>query len=268
MDGLRLMPEQEAIMMGQAAKWRYRRLRFEGSPVVDFALVTGFSGYGGKGRNPAGEIAAIFDGRSIAGFRVIGRVLPVSYRRLRADIAALLEEHRPRVLISLGLCPGEPMIRLERIAINVADFEIPDNDGAIVTDTPIDPLGLPAAMATLPLRDIESHLLQAGIPARISSTAGTFLCNAALYTALTLAKDTVSRVGFIHLPYVPEQVAEMLRPARGHDRYGSPQLGEVASMELSTMIRALEIALQVTAATIGQGGEIKAEDIARRVDIL
>jgi pyroglutamyl-peptidase len=213
--------------------------------MLDRAVITGFSGYGGRGRNPAGEIAEILDGRSIAGFAVVGRVLPVSYRRIRADLAALIEEYRPRILISLGLCPGEPVVRLERVGINIADFDIPDNDGEILSDTPIDPLGLPAALATLPLRNIEINLLEAGIPARISSTAGTYLCNAALYTALTIANGRVSHVGFIHLPYVPEQVAQMLHPARGQNR-SEP----VPSMELQTMVRAIEIALHTTAAAV------------------
>jgi pyroglutamyl-peptidase len=209
----------------------------------DRAVITGFTSYGGRARNPAGEIAQILDGRSVAGVAVVGRVLPVSYRRIRADLAALIEEHRPRILISLGLCPGEPVVRLERVGINIADFDMPDNDGEILSDTPIDPLGPSAALATLPLRNIEANLLEAGIPARISSTAGTYLCNAALYTALTIANGLVSHVGFIHLPYVREQVAQMLHPALGQNR-SEP----VPSMELQTMVQAIEIALHTTAA--------------------
>jgi pyroglutamyl-peptidase len=219
--------------------------------MIGCALVTGFSGYGGRERNPSGEIAHYVDGKTIAALSVVGRVLPVSYRRLRADIATLLEQHHPRILISLGLAPGEPMIRLERIGINMAHSDVPDNDGAIVVDTAIDPLGPPAAMATLPLRDIQDHLLQAGIPARISSTAGTYLCNAALYTALTLTKGLA--VGFIHLPYGREQVAEMLRSGDGEIRNYSDHPGDVASMDMGIMIRAVEIAVEVTAAALNRG---------------
>jgi pyroglutamyl-peptidase len=213
--------------------------------MINRAVVTGFTGYGGRGRNPAGEIAEVLNGRSIADCEVVGRVLPVSYGRLRSDLSALIEDYRPNVLISLGLCPGEPVIRLERIGINIADFDIPDNDGAILTDAPIDPFGAPAALASLPLRNIELNLLEAGIPARISSTAGTYLCNAALYTALTIGKGAVPCVGFIHLPYLPQQVAEMLHPRLGQNR-SEP----VPSMELETMVRAVEIALHTSVAAI------------------
>jgi pyroglutamyl-peptidase len=228
----------------------YRRLNGREGLVAARALLTGFTGYGGRERNPAGEIAQILNGRSIAGFEVVGTVLPVSYSRLRTDLCTLIEDCRPSVLISLGLCPGEPVIRLERVGINIADFDIPDNDGAVLTDTPIDPSGVAAALASLPLRSIELNLLKAGIPARISSTAGTYLCNAALYTALTIANGIVPLVGFIHLPYVPQQVAEMLHPARG------PNRSEPApSMALETMVRAVEIALNTCVATITAEGE-------------
>src|SRR6516165_3327536 len=146
--------------------------------MTDVALVTGFAGYGGRGRNPAGEAAKALEGRSIGGLAVKGRVLPVSYGTLQADLRGLVDELRPRLVIGLGLWPGEPMIRLERVGINVADFEIPDNEGAFLSDMPISGNGAAAVMSTLPLRDIEASLLAAGIPVRISSTAGTFLCNA------------------------------------------------------------------------------------------
>ena len=92
-------------------------------------LVTGFEPYGGRGRNPAAEIAKALDGRMIAGHQVVGRTLPVSYRGLVERLGALIDEHNPAATISLGLWPGEPVIRLERFGLNLADFEIADNDG-------------------------------------------------------------------------------------------------------------------------------------------
>ena len=148
------------------------------------ALVTGFEPYGGRGRNPAGEIAARLDGSEVAGVRVVGRNLPVKFAALDEAVAATLAEVDPAVVISLGLCPGEPVIRLERVAINVADFEIPDNDGTVLVDRPLDAADAAARFATLPLRRVQEALLQAGIPARLSSSAGTYLCNKALYRFL------------------------------------------------------------------------------------
>jgi pyroglutamyl-peptidase len=171
------------------------------------ALITGFEGYGGRGRNPSGETALALNGRTIAGVRVAGRRLPVSFSRLAAGFAGLFDEVEPDIVISVGLWPGEPMIRFERIGINVADFEIPDNEGTVRSDEPLSASGSVAMLATLPNREIRDALLLAGIPARISATAGTFLCNAALYTTLSLAarKRRPPLTGFVHVPYLPRR---------------------------------------------------------------
>jgi pyroglutamyl-peptidase len=213
------------------------------------ALVTGFEGYGGRGRNPAGETAMALDGRTIGGVRVVGRRLPVSFKKLAAGLTGAMDEVKPDIVISLGLWPGEPVIRMERIGINVADFEIPDNEGTRPTDAPVSGNGAPAALATLPNRPIRDALLAAGIPARISSTAGTFLCNATLYTALAHAETKRRRplTGFMHVPYLPEQVAELLQTVEDERRLEQHQRADTASMELATMVKAVEIAIATTA---------------------
>jgi pyroglutamyl-peptidase len=214
------------------------------------ALVTGFEPYGGRGRNPAGEIATRLDGSVVAGVRVVGRNLPVAFAALDEAVAATLAEVDPAVVISLGLCPGEPVIRLERVAINVADFEIPDNEGVVLVDRPLDAAGAAARFATLPLRRVQEALLQAGIPARLSSSAGTYLCNKALYRFLGAIEESgrVVPCGFIHLPYMPEQVAGMIaemQAARSVERHRRP---DVASMSPELMTEAVRIALEVTLA--------------------
>jgi pyroglutamyl-peptidase I len=138
------------------------------------ALITGFEPYGGRGSNPACETARALDGRMIDGVRVHGRALPASYAKLRDCVSALLRELDPVVVISLGLWPGEPMIRIERFGLNLADFEIPDNEGAILADQPLGANGPRALRATLPVQRIQATLLAAGIPARLSTSAGTF----------------------------------------------------------------------------------------------
>jgi pyroglutamyl-peptidase len=212
---------------------------------MDKALVTGFAGYGGRGRNPSGEIARAIDDKIIAGLVVSGRVLPVSYSTLQSELLHLLTDLKPRVVISLGLWPGEPAIRLERVGINVADFEIPDNEGAYITDAAVSGNGDSAAFATLPLRAIEEDLLAAGIPARISSSAGTFLCNATFYTIVRLAQTMrpAPLVGFIHVPYLPEQAADLLRTLRQERKLELHQRADLASMDLATMIRSVELAI-------------------------
>ena len=214
------------------------------------ALVTGFEPYGGRGRNPAGEVAARLDGSEVGGVRVVSRNLPVAFAALDEAVAATLAEVDPAVVIGLGLCPNEPVIRLERVAINVADFPIPDNDGAVLIDRPLDAAGAAARFATLPLRRIEEALLRAGIPTRLSNSAGTYLCNKALYRYLGAIEESgrVVPCGFIHLPYVPEQVAGMIaemQAARSIERNRRP---DIPSMSLDLMVEAVRIALAVTLA--------------------
>jgi pyroglutamyl-peptidase len=211
------------------------------------ALLTGFEPYGGRGVNPAFEVVRRLDGSEIAGVPVAGRTLPVSYRALRGRLDSLLDDVNPAVVVALGLYPGTPMIRLERIAINVADFEIPDNDGAVATDETIEANGATAIKSTLPLRRIEAALLQAGIPAHVSNTAGTFLCNATMFELLhgLEARGRAVPCGFMHLPYLPAQVAEMLARTKAERRLEREQRADLASMDLEVMIRAVRTAVEV-----------------------
>jgi pyroglutamyl-peptidase len=213
------------------------------------ALLTGFEGYGGRGRNPSGEIALVLNGRTIAGVRVVGRRLPVSFSRLAAGLEGLFDEIEPDIVISIGLWPGEHMIRLERIGINVADFEIPDNENTLRADERLSDNGSAAMLATLPNREIRDALLSAGIPARISATAGTFLCNAALYTTLCRAarERRPPLTGFVHVPYLPEQVAELLQSLEITRQLELHQRADTASMDLTMMVQALEIAVATAA---------------------
>ena len=211
------------------------------------ALLTGFEPYGGRGVNPALEVVRRLDGTEIGGVPVAGRSLPVSYRALRSQIDELLEQMSPALVISLGLWPGTPMIRLERIAINVADFEIPDNDGAFVTDATVEANGGNALRSTLPLRKIEAALLEAGIPAYLSNTAGTFLCNATMFEFLQAleGRGRATPCGFIHLPYLPAQVADLLARTRTERRLEREQRADLASMDLEVMVRAVRTAIAV-----------------------
>ncbi len=212
------------------------------------ALLTGFEPYGGRGVNPAAEVARRLDGTRVAGVPVLGRTLPVSFADLGRRIEALLDEVSPIAVVSLGLWPGEPAIRLERVAINVADFEIPDNEGAFLEDTPLEANSATAYPATMPLRAAERALLDAGIPARLSSTAGTFLCNATLYGFLSGlgARARAVPCGFVHLPYLPAQVAGLLSDLRRDRNLELHQRADLASMDLATMVRAISIVLDVT----------------------
>jgi len=186
------------------------------------------------------------DGRTIAGGTVIGRSLPVSLASLRGCIDAILDETAPSAIISLGLSPAEAVIRIERLASNIADFDIADNDGALLADGEVVANGNVARFATLPAREIEEDLLAAGIPARLSISAGTFLCNACLYAFLHALEQRSRNIpcGFIHVPSTPEMVATMI--AKSRSRKHVDEHSRLASMELSRMIRAVEIAIATT----------------------
>ena len=212
-------------------------------------LVTGFTGYGGRSANPAELIARALDGTTIRGEPVAGHVLPIDFAALQTRIPELIETHAPRAVILLGLWPGEAVIRLERVAANRAQFEIPDAAGRLVNAEVV--AGGPGGyLATLPADRIEAAVRAAGIPCRQSGTAGSFLCNATLYLALHQAARhrPGMRAGFIHLPYLPAQVAQLLDDLAAEARTELHQRADLASMDLALMRRAVEIAIAETAA--------------------
>jgi pyroglutamyl-peptidase len=214
-------------------------------------LVTGFEPYGGRRLNPAQEIMRALDGKSIGGMHVAGRVLPVAFEPLKRRITELLDELQPSIIVGVGLWPGEAVIRLERVGLNLADFEVADNEGRLIREEAISSNAATARFATLPLRRIEKALLASGIPARVTVTAGTFLCNACLYGFLEAAEHRTPSpsCGFIHVPYLPEQVAERLAEIRAQGQKGIDQRTDLPSMDLSKSLRAVEIALEQTAGT-------------------
>ena len=211
-------------------------------------LLTGFEPYGGRGVNPSEEVVKSLNDAQVSGYNVIGRTIPVSLNDLQERMARFIGDFNPVAVISMGLWPGEPMIRLERFAVNLTDFEIPDNDGVYLDEGCITNQGKVALNATLPLREISEKLLAAGIPARISNTAGTFLCNATLFRALQIIADRglTSPCGFVHLPYLPQQVADLIVDLKKERQTELHQRADLASMSLSTMTMAAEICLQTT----------------------
>jgi pyroglutamyl-peptidase len=210
-------------------------------------LLTGFEPYGGMRSNPAYATMQVLDGKMIGGHAVVGRPLPVSLARIGAAIEELLSETRPQAVISLGLAPGEPVIRLERLGLNLADFDLSDNEGLTSRDTPVSHHGSAARWASLPLRRIEAALLANGIPARLSETAGTYLCNACLYGFLEKLETQAVPCGFIHVPMTPDLAAEAMarRQYDGMDRLRPP------SMSLDLIIAAVRIAIAEMVAEAG-----------------
>ena len=203
------------------------------------ALVTGFEPFGGHGLNPSAELARRIDGATVGGVPVAGRILPVDIARIDRAIAGVLREIDPVAVINLGLAAGEPVVRLERVALNLAAFEIPDNAGRLIEDRALEKAGAAALWTRLDLAQIRRALLAQGIPARLSSTAGNYLCNAAMYRFLRAVPARVP-CGFIHVPLLRAQAAAML------EQPGARELGQYASMEFPTLLKAVEIALEIS----------------------
>jgi len=199
-------------------------------------LVTGFEPFGPHAANPSEQVAKAVDGRVVTGCTVRGAVIPVEHVNARAAVAALLEEVRPRAVIHLGLAGGRARIALERVGVNVMEYSIPDNAGFKAAGEPCAPGGPAAYFSTLPLEAMLAALLAEGIPAYISHTAGTYLCNHTLYSTLHAVRNAAPppRVGFVHLPLLPAMVAASAT--------------DDPSMDLTLMVHALELILTVVAA--------------------
>jgi pyroglutamyl-peptidase len=201
--------------------------------MSDVILVTGFEPYAEHQGNPSMDTAKALDGRRMAGATVRSAILPVHHAEAARRVAALLDEHDPRAVLHLGLAPGRSRIALERVAVNVMDYPVTDAAGYLACDEPCLPGGPAAYFSTLPLAPILAALRAEGIPAYVSNTAGTYLCNQTLYTTLhrlaTTRRSTVA--GFVHLPLSPAMVA------------GSGQ--DLPSLDVSLAVRAAEVILGV-----------------------
>ena len=197
-------------------------------------LLTGFEPFDGESVNPSGEVAKQLDGKMIGDCVVRSAILPVQHEAARAVVAPLLEAPGLVAVVHLGLAGGRARISLERVAVNVMDYSRPDAHGQVLRDVACVEGGPAAYLSTLPLREMLAALTAEGIPAAISNTAGTYLCNDISYTTLhALARRGATiPAGFIHLPFLPSTVS-------AHNL-------EEPSMDLQTMIRAVEITLPRT----------------------
>lgn len=196
-------------------------------------LVTGFEPFGGHPSNPSEEIAKAVDGRVIGGLPVRAAILPVHHVEAAREARRLLDEHDPLAVLHVGLAAGRARIALERVAVNLMDYEVADNAGYQATGEACVPGGPAAYWATLPLAAILEALAGDGVPAYLSNTAGTYLCNQTLYATLHAvgAAPRGALAGFMHVPLSPAMVA-----ASGLDQ---------PSMDPAIGVRAVEIALRV-----------------------
>ena len=180
-------------------------------------LVTGFDPFDGEPINPAWEAVKRLDGKVIDGQHPVHALMipTVRYEALSA-IKRGIERFDPQLMIAVGQAGGRMAITPERVAINCDDFRIPDNKGNQPIDEMIVPDGPAAYFSTLPIKRIVMRLMAAGIPAQVSNSAGTFVCNHVFYGLMDFMKKEGKgrRGGFIHVPYLPKQAARLKNEPR------------------------------------------------------
>ena len=170
-------------------------------------LLTGFEPFGGQSLNPSWEVARALHGQAIAGAQVSAVQLPCVFAKALPALQQALAQHRPDLVLALGQAEGRSDLSLERVAINLMDARIPDNAGEQPIDVPVVAGGPAAYFSTLPIKAMVAGLRQAGFPASVSATAGTFVCNQVFYGLQHLLAGQDVRSGFMHLPLLPEQAA-------------------------------------------------------------
>ena len=193
-------------------------------------LVTGFDPFGGESINPAIEsVKRLPD--NIAGAEIIKLEIPTVRKKSLEKIEKAINEHNPDVILSIGQAGGRFDISIERIGINLDDFRIPDNEGNQIIDEPIFPDGENSYFVKLPVKAMVQNVQKNNIPASVSYTAGTFVCNHVLYGVLYLIEKKYKgkKSGFIHIPFLPQQVV---------DKRNMP------SMELDTIVKGLTAAIE------------------------
>jgi len=198
-------------------------------------LLTGFEPFGGSQINPSIEACKPLDGREYNGYRVKVVEIPLRFHEVRPSLIKAIEETGPSAVLCTGQA-GSSMIRLERVAINVADARIAYNCGKQPEDEPIVKDGPVAYFSTLPLRKMLAAIEEEKVPVAISNSAGTFGCNHIFYDLMHFIEENALGMpgGFIHVPSLPEQAMKKLGP----------------SMSLDLIVKALDAAVKVIAESL------------------
>lgn len=196
-------------------------------------LITGFDPFGGEKLNPAFEAMKKLPD-TVAGAEVIKLEIPTVFTKSGEAVEKAMKEHKPDVVICVGQAGGRSSITIEKVAINLAEARIKDNEGNQPIDAVLHEDGENAYFTTLPCKAVVRELRENKIPAHISYTAGTFVCNDVMYHVLYLIHKKYQNVrgGFIHVPYALEQVLD------------KPQ--GTSAMSLETISKGLELAIKAT----------------------
>ncbi len=172
-------------------------------------LVTGFDPFGGEAINPAIEAVKLLPD-TIADAEIIKLEIPTVFHKSAEVVRQKALEVKPDVILNIGQAGGRPDLTPERVAINQDDARIEDNEGNQPIDVPIQEDGASAYFATLPIKAMVEYIHKVGLPASISNSAGTFVCNHIMYQSLYLAAQEMPhvRAGFMHIPFMTQQVVD------------------------------------------------------------
>ena len=190
-------------------------------------LITGFDPFGGQAVNPSWAVAEALPD-TIGEYRLVKLQLQTLYGKSAEAVLRKAEECRPDAILCMGLAGGRKAVTPEVVAINLREASIPDNAGMKYENAFVISDGPAAYFATLPVREMVRAIRAKELPAALSYSAGTYVCNDVLYTLLHHFHGTDTRVGFVHIPYLPMQATE-----------GQP------SLPLEHAVEAMEAAIQV-----------------------
>lgn len=210
-------------------------------------VVTGFDPFGGERINPAAEAVKRLAGTTADGVTIAAYEVPTVFGASIEKLRHIIKEEQPELVLCVGQAGGRAEISVERVAINVDDARIPDNAGQQPVDTAVVPGGPVGYWSTLPIKAVVRDIRATGIPAGISQTAGTFVCNHLFYGLMHLLASEFPGVrgGFIHIPFLPEQAV---------NHPGQP------SLSLEHIVQGLQVAvatsLQVEADAVIGGGQV------------
>jgi pyroglutamyl-peptidase len=176
-------------------------------------LMAGFEPFGQDTINPALEAVKLLDGKQLNGGIIVSCEVPVVRYKAVNVVMEAVKKHQPDIVITIGQAAGRAEITPERIAINIDDYRIPDNEGNKVIDEAIVAIGPAAYFSTLPIKAMVEALQLKNIPAQVSNSAGTFVCNHIFYGVQHYLVDTNITHGFVHIPLLPEQTKDSNQPS-------------------------------------------------------
>jgi len=211
-------------------------------------LITGFEPFDGHRINVSWEVARALPARSPADERWVAHCLPCTFDACAIELPRLLDQFQPDDVFALGQAEGRADITIERLAVNIRDARIPDNEGAQPIDQPVVEGGPLAYLSTLPWRALVTTLRGHGLPVSLSNTAGTFVCNAAFFALQHHLRDRAVPSGFVHLPILPEQAVGSGTTVQRIARDDAPIVAgrDTPVLELETQIETLASMIRLT----------------------